>query len=220
MAPRRSPLLLRPVYCGLVAFSLLTLCRITSGHAQLDDKELARMYYDRGKESFSQKDHQTALVAFKKAYHLARLPGLLFNIGQCHRSLKQHREAVTAFRLYLKKKPDVANREDIEKLIAEMESKIAREPKKPPVEGPGAKTLPGPAPRPAPVPGSQPRTDLTPPPPPPPVRARPSPFYKKWWFWSAVALAVGGASVGVYFAARPGSGDLPDSSLGVLDHSR
>ena len=36
--------------------------------------------------------------------------------------------------------------------------------------------------------------DLTPA---PPLKSRPSPFYKKWWFWTAVGVAVVGGSVAI-----------------------
>ncbi len=32
---------------------------------------------------------------------------------------------------------------------------------------------------------------------------RPSPFYKRWWFWTAVGVAVAGAAVGTAFALQP-----------------
>ena len=52
--------------------------------------------------------------------------------------------------------------------------------------------------------------DLTPRPPP---KTGPRPFYKKWWFWTAVGVAVAGATTAVVASQTGGSDELPWGEL-------
>jgi hypothetical protein len=80
-------------------------------------------------------------------------------------------------------------------------------------------------PRPSPTPASRPSvgltssaSSLTPPPPVvTPTRSIPTrPFYKRWWFWSIVGVAVVGATVGVVAATTGGSDRMPRGEMGHI----
>jgi tetratricopeptide (TPR) repeat protein len=156
----------------------------------------ARMHFQQGKAAFELGNFQEALDQYKTAYRIAPLPGFLFNLGQCHRNLKQYEKAIFAFRSYLRKRPEAQNRDAVLLLIKELQRKIEeRDRQKVPIY----------------VPESRPITDTNPPPPPP------TPIYKRWWLWTLVAVAAGGAAVGIYFGARSREPGIPDSRLGVWD---
>jgi tetratricopeptide (TPR) repeat protein len=60
-----------------------------------------------------------ALDKYARAYELYPVPGLLFNIGQCHRLLKHHAKAIFFFEGYLRDEPAASNRPLVEDLIRE-----------------------------------------------------------------------------------------------------
>jgi tetratricopeptide (TPR) repeat protein len=167
----------------------------------------ARIHYNQGKAAFEFGKFQEALEHYKTAYRIAPLPGLLFNIGQCHRNLDNPEQAIFAFRLYLRKRPEAANREAVLRLIDELEHKLSEAQVKPE----GETKIP------AYVPESHPYTE--PPPPPPPQPARTTPLYKRWWVWTLAGAVVAGAAVGIYLGSRAQGPDIPSSTLGVWDVS-
>ena len=81
---------------------------------------------------------------------------------------------------------------------------------------------PVPATQPAPPPSSQPAAAThpaarLPPPAPPPARTGPTPFYKKWWFWTVVGVAVvGSTTAGIVATQTGGDARLPEGELGVF----
>jgi tetratricopeptide (TPR) repeat protein len=46
---------------------------------------------------------------------------------------------------------------------------------------------------------------------------RPAPFYKRWWFWTAVGVAVAGAAVGTAFALQPDDEQPADVTIGTFE---
>ncbi|MBN2361967.1 MAG: PEGA domain-containing protein, partial [Deltaproteobacteria bacterium] len=87
------------------------------------DPEAARKYDEAGQLSYDRERFDDALEAFQKAYSHQPLPGLLFNIGQCHRKLGQVDAALEYFGRYLAALPNTPNRLLVEELIAELEIK-------------------------------------------------------------------------------------------------
>jgi tetratricopeptide (TPR) repeat protein len=75
--------------------------------------------YERGEQSYKLGHFDDALAAFGKSYELSKEPALLFNIGQCHRQLKNHERAVFFFEEYLTDSADVSNRAEVEALLTE-----------------------------------------------------------------------------------------------------
>jgi len=166
----------------------------------------ARAHFQRGKAAFELGRFQEALEEYQAAYRISPLPGFLFNLGQCHRNLGQYKKAIFSFKLYLKKKPNAHNREAVELLLSELETKVEVRP--PPT------TVRVYVPREE----DDHKQAITAPPPPPPKRRKP--IYAKWWFWTGVAAVAAGSAVGIYFAARPRAPSIPDSDFEVLNFSR
>lgn len=81
------------------------------------DKARALALFNRAESHYRQQEYSKALQLYKEAYTLAPLPGFLFNIGQCHRYLDQHQEALFFYKAYLDRFPDAPNKDDVGKLI-------------------------------------------------------------------------------------------------------
>ncbi|MHB1846971.1 MAG: hypothetical protein ACYCWW_19285 [Deltaproteobacteria bacterium] len=84
----------------------------------LQAQQLARrsiVEYDAG-------EFEKALADATRAYELAPVPGLLYNLGQCHRALHHWERAAFFYRGYLRGRPDAKNRGEVRALIAEMET--------------------------------------------------------------------------------------------------
>lgn len=77
----------------------------------------ATVEYDVGK-------FQEALDLYSKAYERYPMPALLFNIGQCHKLLKNYEREIFFFRGYLRAQPAAANRAAVETLIAEAQRQL------------------------------------------------------------------------------------------------
>lgn len=175
-----------PILRLLAAAALLVTALVAvtpSAHAEDKATKAARKHFDKGEKLFALGRFDDALVEYEAAFEAKPLPGFLFNIGQCHRNLGDYQAAIFSFKKYLKAMPDAENADAVHELIAELEAKIEAEDER--------------------------RIDE---PPPPPKRAgRKKPIYKKWWFWSGVAVAAG-AGTGTYLLLRDDG--VPDTDLG------
>ncbi len=182
----------------------------------------ARALFREAHAHYKVRQFDRALKAFQGAYLAKPIPDLLFNIGQCHRSLGHHTEAIDAYRRFLAAVPRARNRDAVQRYIAfeeaarkaeeeaaaarkaEEEAAAARKAeeeavaRQAPAEAapPAAVAKPTLAPEPAaPPPSAQALATSNPVQPPPP---RATPLYKKWWLWTLVGAAVaGGVAVGV-----------------------
>lgn len=105
-------------------------------HAQRLTREAERLY-ERG--NFS-----AARAKYQEAYHASRRPELLFNVGQCHRRLGQHRSAIFFFDLYLHEQPRSPHRDLVESLIEESKADLIHNHESA-SNGQGAASPPGPA---------------------------------------------------------------------------
>jgi tetratricopeptide (TPR) repeat protein len=84
---------------------------------------------------------EEALDEYSRAYAQYPSPGFLFNIGQCHKMLKNHERAVFFFEGYLRDRPNAPNRAMVEELIeesrrAQANQKPEARPEPPPEEPP------------------------------------------------------------------------------------
>ena len=198
-----------------------------------DVRNDARTHYERGTSLFDLGKYHDAAVEYEKAYELKNDPALLFNIGQAYRLANDHLEALTAYRSYLRRSPDAPNRVEVQSHIEELQQIVDSE-KRSSTSPPMGVLRPGQAPEGAsPSPPAEQRT--SPPPAPPDVAATspstsPSvvgdvtaappehkPFYKKWWFWTAVGgVVVAGAVVGIAVAATtPHNASAPPGAYTV-----
>jgi tetratricopeptide (TPR) repeat protein len=177
-------------------------------------KDQARKHVDKANVHYKLGRFPQALEEYSKAYELFGAPALLFNLGQCHRELKNYERATFFFEGYLRERPNAKNRALVEELLAESrrlleaqeaERRATEERKRAEERRLNELTA---ASRPAPfLPGSSPAERAT-------------PIYKKWWLWTAVAVVVAaaatGGSLGYYYSGST-TRVLPAGSLGTLD---
>jgi hypothetical protein len=171
-------------------------------HAEMD----ARRAYAAG-------NYQQALDLYAKLYAETLHPVYLRNIGRCHQAMREPQKAINAFRDYLTKSKGLAaeERTEIEGYIKEMEAlRDEQERQQHPAPVPAA-TPPPPAPvpaapAPAPTPTQAPLTLSAPGSAPAPAS---SPFYTRWWFWTAVGVVVVGGAVAAVVLTSGGGPTRP-----------
>lgn len=179
--------------------------------ARADDVGAAKAHYQDGTKRYNLGEYEQALTEFKAAYLAKPDPVFLFNIGQCQRQLGLWDAAEKSYRGYLRESPSLAakNREEVKKLISEMETAVRENRAKQPPQG----TL---SPEPAPAQVATPATPAPVAAAPEPARSEPArtPVYKKWWLWTIVVAAVVVVAAGVTVGVLVGGG----AHDAVLDH--
>ncbi len=214
------------VLCRCLAVcSLACLLLSAPAHAAPDPilVKKARVHVEQARLAYNLGKFDEALRGYEAAYRLVPMPGLLFNLGQCHRHAGNHERAIFFFDGYLREaSPEAGQRALVLDLKKESEAKLAAAPKAPAVVA----VAPPPAAPPAP-----PVAVVPPPPapvvPPPPalVEASAEPtvetsegIHTKWWFWTLIGVGVAAAGTGTALALSGGSQeDLPSGSLGTVD---
>ena len=93
----------------------------TTAYAGADELQDAKQHYDRGMAHYELGEFAAAVEEFKLAYARSQAPGLLFNLAQASRLNKDYEQALHFYRTYLRVRPDAANRDDVERRIAEIE---------------------------------------------------------------------------------------------------
>jgi tetratricopeptide (TPR) repeat protein len=109
-----------------VALTLLALGALAAS-AEAEDKAAARQAFVQGSKYYDLQQYADALDAFKRAYWNYEDPVIIYNIAQCHRALGHKKEAVDFYRSYLRKSADARNRQDVEKIVAELNSALEKE---------------------------------------------------------------------------------------------
>jgi tetratricopeptide (TPR) repeat protein len=195
------------------AILVLLLAAQPAARADADDRE-ARAHFHRAERAYGSGRVEEALQGYQAAYDARHLPGLLFNIAQCHRRLQQPDRAVFFYERYLEvAAADTPNRAVARRLLDEQRALVRARP----VPGvPPSEVEPPPLP---PQPQvaldvGPPRTSLlsAPPAAPPPAPAR-----RRWWIWagSAVLVVAAGTTAALLLAKR--DGPLPEGPLGSID---
>ncbi|MEZ4398882.1 MAG: hypothetical protein R3B06_02625 [Kofleriaceae bacterium] len=183
-----------------VALAVLVLLTLAVGvrPAAAEDAatRAAKRHFAKGDKLFALGKFDQALDEFEAAYEAKPAPKLLFNIGQAHRNLGHAREAIFAYRKYLRELPDAPNREAVEKLIDELEAQQADDEararaREDELERERIRQAAQVAP------AARPAAD--------------KPIYTRWWFWGGIA-AVAGASAGGYLLLRDDG--IPSTDLG------
>lgn len=165
--------------------------------ARADRRETARSHYLAGSKAFEAKDYAVAYEELSKAYEIAPVPELLYNLGRCLEALDRPDEALATYERFLAAHPDTETQERIAKLKAVIEARGPLPPK------PEPKVEPTPAPPPAVIVEA-----------PAPVVVR-RPIYKRWWLWTTVGavVVVGvGVGLGVGLTRGPSEGAFPPVS--------
>jgi|SRR5581483_1277 len=183
--------------------------------AAAEDKAAARAAYAEGSKYYDLNQYALALEAFKRAYWNYEDPVILFNIAQCHRALGHKAEAVGFYRSYLRKASEPRNREEVQKLVSELESAIAQE--KAVAAAPPQGTIAADG-KPTAAPPAAEASERKPNPPvaspalslaaAPPAKTEPKPVWKRAWVWGVVGgvLAAGvalGVGLGVGLQSNP-----------------
>lgn len=187
--------------------------------SQADEKELraqAKLEVDKAALHYRLGRFEEALASYTRAYELFNAPALLFNIGQCHKNLKNHERAIFFFQGYLREETNPEKRALAEDLLAKSRADLERQ---------RLEAIPPAAPPPAPAPAAEPLigTDLSRSTAaegsPAPEGQTAVPLTRKWWFWTALgagALAIAGGTI-AYYATGHTTLVTPMGSLGTLD---
>jgi len=175
----------------------LTLLALGTRLAAADEPAIAtaKLHFERGEKLYVLARFTEALAEYQQAFDAKPLPELVFNVGQCYRNLGDYDAAVFSYRKYLQLEPEAPNRVQVEQLIADLEAKRDQ-------AGPNRRGFMQPAVA-APAPAERPD--------------RP-PIYKKWWFWTAVAVVGTAGGVAIYEAGR--SSGPPSTDLGNIVFGR
>jgi tetratricopeptide (TPR) repeat protein len=199
--------------------AMLLLLAAVGGYARAD-APTAKDLYENGRKNYNLGHYEDALKDFEKAYQTKDDPAFLFNIAQCQRSLRRYEEAARTYRAYLRESNEVspAAREQVQKLIAEMEKAAAEERSKQPPTGtqPPSSAQAQVATQPAPV-EQQPELAKSPDTSSAIEVSKPRPTYKKGWFWGVVAggvvVVTAAVVVGVVVGGHQSTGTLPGVSF-------
>jgi tetratricopeptide (TPR) repeat protein len=187
----------------VLAICILMLVLVRVAHAEDPEERAAKRHYERGQKLFGIQKFNDALEQFQQAFDAKPIPAFLFNIGQCHRNLGDYAAAIFSFKRFLKLDPEADNRSQVEELIEELEQKQA--------EGDTARLGLGKRPKPDEEDDDEEEE--------PTETPDGAPVYRKWWFWTGVAVVGVAAGAGLYFATKS-SGGPPGTDLGHIDYPR
>jgi tetratricopeptide (TPR) repeat protein len=145
----------------------------------------ARALFKQAEVHFSLGEFQAALDGYREAYKLKPLPGLLFNIGQCYRHLRQYDRALFFYEQYRIRSSALVNAEEVNQLIEICRKELATQGKKPPPSSRESAELPllPPASR---LPAVEPAGGTEGPAPVAPTGRR---RLRPLWFWSGLGLS-------------------------------
>ena len=109
----------------IVRFVLLLSLLFAARPALADDPatRAARRHFDRGEKLFALGKFDDALHEYQEAFDAKPLPDFLFNIGQCYRNLGDYDQAIFSYKKYLSLAPDAPNKDAVQQLIDELETK-------------------------------------------------------------------------------------------------
>lgn len=169
---------------------LLTVATPALSSPESDVEQQAQALFADGEAAYAAGRFDVALDAFLAAHEKVPVPALLFNIGQCHRKLGHHEQAADLLQRYLDEETDtIANRAEVEELVAEERAMFV-----------AAQAAPAPA---APVPAS--------------ASAPASALYEQPLFWGIAGGVALAALVGGVVAVAVSSTPPPSGTLGTFD---
>ncbi|MDB4957138.1 MAG: hypothetical protein JWO36_4707, partial [Myxococcales bacterium] len=148
----------------------------------------AKRHFERGEKLFALGKFDESLDEYQKAFDAKPIPDFLYNIAQCYRNLGDYDQAIFSFKKFLKLEPDAPNRESVERTIDQLEDKKERDGGKKLIETKGSST-------------TTPRSTAD------------APIYKKWWFWTGIAVVGVAGGAGIYAGTRGGP---PNTELGNI----
>ena len=86
------------------------------------DRVAAKQAYEDALRAFNLGHWEDAVVGFEKSYTLSGDPALLFNVAQAQRQAGNVKEAIIAYKAFLREKPDTPHREMIEAKLKDLEA--------------------------------------------------------------------------------------------------
>jgi hypothetical protein len=119
------------------AGAILLVAIALSSPAQANDPAKSRALFQEAAKRYNINDYKEALELFKGAYLEMPDAAYLFNIAQCQRQLGDYAAASKSYRTYLREGRSLSakSREDIQRLIAEMEQAVREQRAKAPPTG-------------------------------------------------------------------------------------
>ncbi len=165
--------------------------------------------------------YQEAVELYARLYGETLHPVYLRNLGRCHQKLGNPDRAIDFFRDYLRKGRSIkaAERREIDGYIAEMEELRKQRSQAVPAAAPPAT----PAASPTAMPPASVASDKEPPPPIvrvardavtfttpivsgyQPAQPEPTPFYRRWWFWTAIGVVGAGTATAIVLSRSSGA---------------
>lgn len=142
-----------------------------------------------GHRLYQRGQYQEAVAEFRRAYEVRADPRFLYEIAESYRQLGATDQALFYYDRYLAGSPAALDRDVVEDRVVELESLRAR----PPAlrSSPLSPREAGPV---TPKPGA-------------------TPTWRKWWFWTALGVAVAAGVTAAALAGRSDSG-VPATDLG------
>ena len=184
---------------------VLALCALAGvSHAQATADKRADELLTRGQKLFAEGNYPEAIDKLRAGYVMSPQPRFLYALGQAYRFNHQCKEAVKAYRDFIRSEPSRGQ-------VSAAESNIQRCGEEDPsslVEPAPVKVEPVVTPVVTPV--VVPIVVAE-----PPLRRKP-PVYKKWWLWTTVGVVAVGVGVGVGLGLGLRSGSKFDATLPSL----
>jgi len=100
-----------------------------SGNPRAEARAQAKVQVKKGQLDYKLARFEEALQDYTNAYELLPVPALLFNLGQCHRNLKNYERAIFFFEGFLREQTKISQDQRVltEALIAECQGALDRE---------------------------------------------------------------------------------------------
>jgi len=148
-----------------------------------------------GHRLFRLSRYEEAVAAFRRAYEVKADARLLYDIAECYRELGAVDQALFYYDRYLAGWPDAFDRADVEEKVIELEARRGNV-------------------TPRPVASARRRHPLMIVEPAPSKPRQTTRVWQRWWFWTAVGVAVlGGVGAAVLSSGSNGS-SIPATDLG------
>jgi tetratricopeptide (TPR) repeat protein len=183
--------------------AVLALLMLFPGPAmgQVSPQEGAKTLYRAGSRAYKDGQFRRAARFFERAYALDNRPAFLLNVAQCYRQAKLPKKALVNLELFLEVAPNSPMAAQVRVLMTRLREQIKKQ-----EEMLARATKPSPklqAPKKNVVAVKKPVTVER-------------PFYKKWWFWTAIGAAVVAASVTTAVVASSGDSYTKEGGLGSV----
>jgi tetratricopeptide (TPR) repeat protein len=108
----------------LLLAALVLAAGLAPAAAAADEDPRARAHFERGAQAYREARYREAIDAFLAAFRLDRDPGLIFNVGQAWEKLGNVREALAAYRDYLRLAPRADDRAAVLASIRNLEGRL------------------------------------------------------------------------------------------------